>query len=472
MELKHFKSLGLFLLLSMTAVSSHAQFTRSIYAIDGLNYRMQLNPALTPNQGYINIPVFSGIGASVSSNSLDFKNITNVIENSSNADYFTDNKFYNNLKEENKFNASVAYDIASAGWYQGKNFWSVNFSLKADMGAIIPRNIFKTMRDAHGLNDKAWANYSSSQGGEQMFLNSYFETGVGFARQITDNLTLGGKVKLLFGATNMKLHVKKLDIKTQFSGLPDKLDWNNITTEQLNAIRGQADISVEAEGEASIKGFEIIENKNGYIDDVKQKGSLGIAGIGAGIDLGATYKVMDGLTLSAAVLDLGFISWSKESTHIASSNTNRSYKFDGNNTDDVNKFKDVISDGKVVNFTMFRLKQQEGKARTTSLYSSIVLGGEYKLPDSNFSFGLLSTTRFTKPETQTELTLSTAYNMNRNIAMSLAYSMIQSGGKGLGIGLKLGPVTLATDYMYFGNSTKCFNAFVGFTIPLGSHKKS
>ena len=279
-------------------------------------------------------------------------------------------------------------------------------------------------------------------------------------------------MKLLFGATNMKLHVKKLDIKTQFSGLPDKLDWNNITTEQLNAIRGQADISVEAEGEASIKGFEIIENKNGYIDDVKQKGSLGIAGIGAGIDLGATYKVMDGLTLSAAVLDLGFISWSKESTHIASSNTNRSYKFDGNNTDDVNKFKDVISDGKAVNFTMFRLKQQEGKARTTSLYSSIVLGGEYKLPDSNFSFGLLSTTRFTKPETQTELTLSTAYNMNRNIAMSLAYSMIQSGGKGLGIGLKLGPVTLATDYMYFGNSTKCFNAFVGFTVPLGSHKKS
>ena len=44
---------------------------------------------------------------------------------------------------------------------------------------------------------------------------------------------------------------------------------------------------------------------------------MGIAGYGFGIDLGASYKIMDNLTVSASILDLGFISWSKSSTQIA-----------------------------------------------------------------------------------------------------------------------------------------------------------
>ena len=49
-----------------------------------------------------------------------------------------------------------------------------------------------------------------------------------------------------------------------------------------------------------------------YIDDIDfDAGKIGIAGYGFGIDLGASYKILDNLTVSASILDLGFISWQK-----------------------------------------------------------------------------------------------------------------------------------------------------------------
>ena len=58
-----------------------------------------------------------------------------------------------------------------------------------------------------------------------------------------------------------------------------------------------------------------------YIGDFDfDSGKLGIAGYGFGIDLGVSYKIMDNLTVSASVLDLGFISWTKGATKIASAN--------------------------------------------------------------------------------------------------------------------------------------------------------
>ncbi len=465
-------SLAMTMLLSMTAGKGHAQFTRSTFAMDGLSYRMQLNPALTPDQGYFNIPVLGGIGASAASNSLGTKDIIHVVENSSDADYFTKNAFINSLKAENKLQSNVTLDLLSFGWYKGKNFWNVNVTLKNDVGVTIPRRIFETMRDARGQATISWANYLAQQGGEKVTVNSYVETGLGFARPINEKLTVGGKVKVLFGAANLKLDVKKLNLQTQLTGVPEKADWSKMSLEELAAIKGSANIDVEASMEASMKGFELKDDEKGFVNDVKRGGSFGVAGMGLGMDLGATYKPIDGLTLSAALLDLGFISWNKGSSHIAASNIQQQYRFDSAHPNEAMDFRDLVSDGKAINFDMLQTKQQEGKSRTTSLYSTIVLGGEYQLPHTQLSFGLLSTTRFAKPTTQSELTLSTAYKVNRHIGVSLAYSMIQSSGKGLGVGLKLGPLMIATDYMYFGDNTKCVNALVGFTIPLGSHRQS
>ena len=48
---------------------------------------------------------------------------------------------------------------------------------------------------------------------------------------------------------------------------------------------------------------------------------MGIAGYGFGIDLGASYKIMDNLTVSASILGLGiYIMVEISSTQIANAN--------------------------------------------------------------------------------------------------------------------------------------------------------
>lgn len=53
------------------------------------------------------------------------------------------------------------------------------------------------------------------------------------------------------------------------------------------------------------------------IDLVGSWSDLGIAGSGFGLDLGASYKVGDNLTVSASILDWGFLKWKESETTVA-----------------------------------------------------------------------------------------------------------------------------------------------------------
>jgi hypothetical protein len=164
---------------------------------------------------------------------------------------------------------------------------------------------------------------------------------------------------------------------------------------------------------------------------------------------------MKNLTVSAAILDLGFISWGKSSTQIAES--------DKNTTIDKNNYSESSD---VLDFDLFGLKKKENKSRTTSLSPTMVIGGEYGLLNNKLGLGLLSTTRFGQLKTYSELTFSANYRPNTLINTTLSYSMLQ-GGETFGIAFKIGPLMLGTDYMYFGNNSKHVNAFIGLSIPLG-----
>ena len=210
-------------------------------------------------------------------------------------------------------------------------------------------------------------------------------------------------------------------------------------------------LKADAYMEASAKGLEL-EEENGYITDLDYN-SFGISGYGAGLDLGASYQIMKNLNVSAAILDLGFISWGKSNSQVAESDKNTTINRD-NYSDDV------------LDFDLFGLKKKENKSRTTSLSPTMVIGGEYGLLNNKLGLGLLSTTRFGQLKTYSELTFSANYRPNTLINTTLSYSMLQ-GGETFGIAFKIGPLMLGTDYMYFGNNSKHVNAFIGLSIPLG-----
>ena len=115
--------------------------------MEGSNQRMQLNPALMPGRGYLNIPVIGSLNATVNSSSLGYRDIMDSIENSDDSDYFMSNDFMNRLDATNNLNVNLSTAILSAGWYKGKNFWSVNVGLRNDIGAAIPKTMFQFMNN-------------------------------------------------------------------------------------------------------------------------------------------------------------------------------------------------------------------------------------------------------------------------------------------------------------------------------------
>lgn len=443
--------------------AGYAQFLRTSYFMEGTHYRQQLNPALAPGRGYLNLPVIGTFNASVNSSTLGYQDVMDIIDNTEGGDFFKSDAFINKLDNLNNLNVNLSTDILSAGWYKGKNFWSFNIGLRNDIGASIPKGMFEFMREMDGLsaddNLERLSNIDQKVGHQSLEINSYAEVGVGLARNITERLTVGARVKALLGVGNLKLDINDIAVTSNLSGY---------NTGDLNDLNGRAEIRVDATLENSSKLIELSED-DGVIDEI-EFGTFGLAGYGLGIDLGASYKLMDKLTLSASLLDLGFMKWSKNNTSVAKATANQSY--DLTNSSDRYEFVDKVASGEVLNFDMLNmtLDKSAQKDRSTSLTSTLVLGAEYELLGDLLAVGALYTGRFAKPETLNELTLSANIRPKNNLNLALSYSLWQGSGKTFGVAAKLGPIFVGTDYMFFGKDTKNLNAYIGFSLPLNKQK--
>ena len=101
---------------------------------------------------------------------------------------------------------------------------------------------------------------------------------------------------------------------------------------------------------------------------------------------------------------------------------------------------------------------------------SAVGGASYTIGNS-LTLGALYTARFVEPTTQDELTFSASFHPANWFNLAVSYSAIQSYGKNIGIGVKLGLLFIGTDYMYFGDNSKAVNAYFGLSIPIGRSKR-
>ena len=448
--------------------------------------------------------MIGAVNATVGSTSLGYQDIIDIIDDGD--DFYTKPDFMNRLKDNNKLNVNFSTEILSAGWYKGKNFWSFNIGLRTDIGANLTKNMFTFLNEMETVEEN-WRNSNYDISGQQLNINAYTEIGLGLSRQINSRLTVGARVKALLGIGNMELKLNRVAMSAnlpsdqQINQWSSESYWNSMTPSQAAQAAQElkdkfnnyhANLTVGAELKSSFKGLELQEEEGkDYVTDFDfDSGKLGIAGYGFGIDLGASYKILDNLTVSASVLDLGFISWSKSSTKIASANpdpidikgSTYANMVDPNNPNtvmnavnqlqnDAQGYMDRVTNGDVLDYDMLQLEVSDAKeSRKSRLASTLVLGAEYGFFNNKLAVGVLSTTRFVQPDALTELTFSANYRPKSWFNVALSYSAIQSAGKSFGLGLKLGPVFVGTDYMFLGKNSNSVNGFVGVSIPLGGRK--
>ena len=371
------------------ATGVSAQALNSGYFLDGYLFKHQLNPALESDKAYFSIPVLGNINIGTRGN-IGLGNflyptanggLTTFMNSSISAD-----EFLNGLSTNNKLAMNLDMSILSAGFRAWGGFNTIDIGLRSHTALNIPKDMLEFMKVGQSGPTTVY-----DMGDMGMSSANYVEVALGHSRQINDKLRVGAKVKFLLGGMYADMSLKNTHVTLSEN------EW-----------------VVSANGEMNIaaKGMTVPEKDGGLVDfDNIEYDSPGLSGFGLGIDLGATYEVIDNLTVSAAIKDLGFMGWSNNT--YASTN-NEPWRFDGfeNLTFSDDKEEDKLENqldalGDEFEDYANLHRRSTGEKLSKALAATLVVGAEYALPMyDKLSFGLLSTTRFNGPYTWSEGRLS------------------------------------------------------------------
>ena len=371
------------------ATGVSAQALNSGYFLDGYLFKHQLNPALESDKAYFSIPVLGNINIGTRGN-IGLGNFLYPTANGGLTTFMNSSisaeEFLNGLSTNNKLAMNLDMSILSAGFRAWGGFNTIDIGLRSHTALNIPKDMLEFMKVGQSGPTTVY-----DMGDMGMSSANYVEVALGHSRQINDKLRVGAKVKFLLGGMYADMSLKN----------------THVTLSENEWI-------VSANGEMNIaaKGMTVPEKDGGLVDfDNIEYDSPGLSGFGLGIDLGATYEVIDNLTVSAAIKDLGFIGWSNNT--YASTN-NEAWRFDGfeNLTFSDDKEEDKLENqldalGDEFEDYANLHRRSTGEKLSKALAATLVVGAEYALPMyDKLSFGLLSTTRFNGPYTWSEGRLS------------------------------------------------------------------
>lgn len=407
---------GIILLVSSL---SNAQTASSSYFLDGSFTRYQLNPALTPERGYLAFPVlcnfqfeaYSSVG--LSNFLYESKSDPNKLTTFMSSEVKKDD-FLNALPSVSKIKFGMDMDLFSLGFYGFQGMNTLNVKFRNSININLPKELFSFMKAS--LSDGDYLI-------EDININSYtyLEMALGHSHKINSNLTIGARLKLLVGGYYMDANVDQISAK--ISGDSWRVNANAIVKVAAPGLKPIYKTGTEKE----IEDFD-------YDFD-------GFDSYGFAMDLGAVYDIselVEGLQLSASLTDLGLISWNMMT---AATNNTEDVVFNGfSNYDVTGDEEDPTMDNLEEDFkNLVKIYDQGSKKEKVKLDATFRLGAEYSMFFADWiSVGELFTVRsginkFSEARTSLVLAPSKWFDMTGNVAFS-------SYGTAYGFMINLHPV--------------------------------
>lgn len=384
--------------------SAAAQTINSAYFTEDYKFRHMLNPAFGNEQNYVSIPALGNISVNTHGNfgyqdvimsnpmypSLSSKKMTTFM----NPYISAEDALSGFSTGNNRITGDVSLTILSAGFKAFGGYNTIEINSRTTTGVSLPYELFEFAKNT--------GNHSYDIGDINAHAQSFAEIAFGHSRQINDKLRLGAKLKVLvgLGRADVKMRNMKADLTAE-----DK--WT---------------ITGEATADVSMKGFSYVSEEKKYniegsgtyerVNDVDLDG-VGVGGFGMAIDLGGVYEINEDWTVSASVLDLGFISWTND---MLAENRSKSFVFNGFHDVSVTSDRGEEIDTKVDRYgdqlaDFANLTDMGDKGgRSTGIGATINVGAEYTLPVyRKVSFGALCTSRINGAYSWTEGRLSANY---------------------------------------------------------------
>ena len=418
-----------------------AQQVSTLYFMENAPERNYLNPAFQPlTQFYLSLPVIGFTQLDVGNNSLALKDFI-YNRNGQNITFLNKNgdvgSFYRNIRHNMVIRTDLQTNLLAFGFRHEQTYWNFSLSEKINGMVAIPKDAFKLA--LYGTPDINANNYNFAT--MQTDMTAYTELAAGFSRQEDDQLTIGAKLKLLLGNVNISNTNK---VARLYAGI-DKWVLN---------LNGSVNVSAPVAYRVD-SGYQSVSvsSANSVSDWLKP------AGVGAGVDVGAVYRLNDRLTLSGAITDLGFIRWTKNTQNF---NYTSDLTYDGitQQTANATNLQNIIDRITIRNYVSDSLNnvlqtaivsRRSNNHYFTGTTAKINLGAEYALFDNTLSFGLLSFSSIFKRTITEELTASINYRPSHWINATLSYSAFNGrfGSLGAGLGIKTGFIhwLVAADYI-------------------------
>jgi hypothetical protein len=423
---------GLILLLSIMGKVS-AQVSQTQYFL-GIPQANMANPAFRPSSNiYVGLPALSNLYLSVNNNMFKVNEMLQPMPGYDSTitilhpDYDLDS-FLESLGNTGKLYVDASVQILGFG-FTVSNDWYVDLSIsqKANASAYIPADLFTLAFKGNESFIGSTINLSGL-GAEAM---QYMETSVGISKSINEKLRVGGRVKLLFGGVGAAIDNERLEIDVN-----EDLSHEIHSDLTLN-VSGPLDFYLDEEG--WLEDVEVRENINLFDILINSKNT------GVAFDFGAEYQLLPNLSLSASIVDLGFIGWKSDVFNFKASNK---FNFD------VIDMTEVISGDKDIDDMMDELgdsllhsfKPADGANRfNMGLPTKLFIGAQYR-PIKSVGVGILSRTTFNEGHVSQALSLSGSFYAGDVFSTSLTYTMINRSYANLGLGfaVKAGPVQLYT----------------------------
>lgn len=382
-----------------TAVT--AQTMNSAYFTGDYKYRHDLNPAYGNEQNYISWPALGnlnvsthgnfGYGDVVMNNPMFGKGSDKKMTTFLNPYISSSDALSGFSKGNNRISGNVDITILSAGFKAFGGYNTIELGARTSFGMSLPYELFEFAKNT--------GNKSYDIGDVTANATAFAQLAFGHSHQIGDKLRIGAKVKFLFGGARADMKMENL-----------KAD---LTADDKWTVTGKATANV------SMKGFTYLESEEEYndpqrgtyrkVDDIDIDGA-GLGGFGMAFDLGGIYKINRDWTVSAAVVDLGFINWSN---NMQATNRSQSFIFNGfhdtavksDHTNSLDNQADKYGD-QIADFANLSDEGDQG-SRSTGFGATVNVGCEYTLPVyRKLTFGLLSSTRINGDHTWTEGRLS------------------------------------------------------------------
>lgn len=367
------------------------QTLQSSYFLEGTTHRHQLNPAFLGERNYISLPVLGNLNVGTTSN-ISLSNVIYKVDDPTSKYSLTTfmnstvgrEEFLSKINQNNRFNIDANITLLSAGFYAWGGFNTIEINSRSSSSLVLPYGLFDFMKT--GMDKDSY-----HIGATSFDSNNYLELGLGHAMKLSDKITVGAKLKFLLGGMNVNAKIDAMDVELT----ADK--WAIMANGKLNASVGGGEFKTSSDNPGEISGLKFPK--------------YGVGGYGGAVDLGITYRPIEDLQLSAAVTDLGAISWTN---NLKGATKNDLFVFEGFNNISVNQGEGGLDN---IDKQFERLKDDlmdltkfydEGKSkRTTMLTSTVNVGAEYSFPFyKRLSVGLLSSTKINQAYTWSKTMLS------------------------------------------------------------------